>query len=129
MNQAFPHFLNVVFRSYPVYSKKRTRIFLTENRCAHEAPPPGAPEFSGEMIGWVLNWFSVGLPIGVRLGSQWVLGGYSSGHPTPAIWESESFCSLVLVVKAVVTTFGLVGKRLRKSNPGAHLGCEVPLER
>ena len=32
-------------------------------------------------------------------------------------------------VKAVVTTFGLVGKRLRESNPGAHLGCEVPLER
>ena len=35
----------------------------------------------------------------------------------------------VLEVKAVVTTFGLVGKRLRESNPGAHLGCEVPLER
>ena len=35
----------------------------------------------------------------------------------------------MLEVKAVVTTFGLVGKRLRESNPGAHLGCEVPLER
>ena len=34
-----------------------------------------------------------------------------------------------VLVKAVVTTFGLVGKRLRESNPGAHLGCEVPLER
>ena len=32
------------------------------------------------------------------------------------------------VVKAVVTTFGLVGKRLRESNLGAHLDCEVPLE-
>ena len=32
-------------------------------------------------------------------------------------------------VKAVVTTFTHVGKRLRESNPGAHLDCEVPLER
>ena len=31
--------------------------------------------------------------------------------------------------QAMVTTFGLVGKKLRKSDPGAHLGCEVPLER
>ena len=32
-------------------------------------------------------------------------------------------------VKAVVTTFTHVGKRLRESNPRAHLGCEVLLER
>ena len=69
----------------------------------------GAPEFSGEMLGWVLSAFSVGsqnmnifqkvdknnfqqigeedaekkqkkessLSMGARLGSQWVLSGYS----------------------------------------------------
>ena len=33
------------------------------------------------------------------------------------------------MLEAVVTTFAHVGKRLRKSNPRAHLGREVPLER
>ena len=32
-------------------------------------------------------------------------------------------------VKAMVTNFGIVGKKLRESDPGAHLDCEVPLER
>ena len=40
-----------------------------------------------------------------------------------------SIMSMAKLVKAVVITFAHVGKRLRKSNPGAHLGCEVPLER
>ena len=31
-------------------------------------------------------------------------------------------------VKAVVTTFTHVGKRLRESNLGTHRDCEVPLE-
>ena len=39
----------------------------------------GAPEFSGEMIGWVLSGFSWVLMGSqwVLMGSQWVLSGYS----------------------------------------------------
>ena len=32
-------------------------------------------------------------------------------------------------VKCMVLNISHVGKRLRMSNPGTHLGCEVPLER
>ena len=32
-------------------------------------------------------------------------------------------------VKCMVLNIGHIGKRLRMSNPGTHLGCEVPLER
>ena len=35
----------------------------------------------------------------------------------------------VFQVKAMVTTFGIVGKKLCESDPGAHLDCEVPLEK
>ena len=72
-----------------------------------EGAPMGAPEFSGEMLGWVLSGFSVGsqkmnifqkvdknnlqknaekmkndktrLSMGARLGSQWALSGSSAG--------------------------------------------------
>ena len=56
----------------------------------------GAPEFSGEMIGWVLRGFSVGSHgySWVLMGSQWVLmgsHGFSVGTQTVHFWVLRRF--------------------------------------
>ena len=63
--------------------------------------------------------------------SQW-RGGYLSHVPVvlyPDRYPYAGAAPFTLPVKAMVTTFGLLGKSLRESNPWAHLDCEVPLER
>ena len=68
----------------------------------------GAPKKTGDFLTFRIEVRSLVIIIEVRMASM---------------------TGCVCLVKAVVTTFTHVGKRLRESNPGAHLGCEVPLER
>ena len=58
-----------------------------------------------------------------------VQGGHPSVNPMPRCYLSRLLEVGVCQVKCMVTNFAYVGKRLQVSKLGAHLGCEVPLER